>query len=256
MKNLVPSSRPFKSKLTDTHLRSPAFWRRPLHIVPLFWRPCCRFRRGCLHESALTLDCFCRFTVCTVITLLLILTVTKKLIVKRVYVPYYMQLLFCFQIYAWPLLQTLLSEVLTKDEWLRAWDNIFSNHPSFLLFVVVAYVIVSRKVLLQCSRREDFEVRMIYTLIWLCTDKCRKRQRIFYKDQLAKSVGTAGKSALKLPHWPNWKEIRCKVNMLSESLATAMTTATITIKKGLLSNTKSSHTALFESKVLTQLLKT
>ncbi|XP_073233564.1 TBC1 domain family member 31-like [Porites lutea] len=61
------------------------------------------------------------------------------------------------QIYAWPLLQTLLSEVLTKDEWLRAWDNIFSNHPSFLLFVVVAYVIVSRKVLLQCSRGEDFE---------------------------------------------------------------------------------------------------
>lgn len=63
-----------------------------------------------------------------------------------------------FQMYAWPLLQTLLSEVLTKDEWLRAWDNIFSNHPSFLLFVVVAYVIVSRKALLQCTRKEDFEV--------------------------------------------------------------------------------------------------
>ncbi|XP_067054665.1 TBC1 domain family member 31-like isoform X2 [Acropora muricata] len=61
------------------------------------------------------------------------------------------------QIYAWPLLQTLLSEVFTKDEWLRAWDNIFSNHPSFLLFVVVAYVIVSRKVLLQCTRKEDFQ---------------------------------------------------------------------------------------------------
>ena len=118
-----------------------------------------------MRESALTLDCFCRFTVRAIITLFLILTVAKKLIVKRVYVQYYMQSLLCFQIYAWPLLQTLLSEVLTKDEWLRAWDNIFSNHPSFLLFVVVAYVIVSRKVLLQCSRREDFEVRMIYTLI-------------------------------------------------------------------------------------------
>lgn len=58
------------------------------------------------------------------------------------------------------MLQTLLSEVLTKDEWLRAWDNIFSNHPSFLLFVVVAYVIVSRKALLQCTRKEDFEVRI------------------------------------------------------------------------------------------------
>lgn len=62
--------------------------------------------------------------------------------------------------YAWPLLQTLLSEVLTKEEWLRAWDNIFSNHPSFLLFVVVAYVTVSRKALLQCTRKEDFEVRI------------------------------------------------------------------------------------------------
>ena len=78
----------------------------------------------------------------------------------------------------------------------------------------------------------------------------------FFKDQLAKSVGTAGKSALKLANWPNWKEIRLKFTMLSESLATAMTTATITIKKGLLSNTKSSHTALFEPEVLTQLLKT
>ncbi|KAL9974989.1 hypothetical protein ACROYT_G012102 [Oculina patagonica] len=61
------------------------------------------------------------------------------------------------QLYAWPLLQTLLSEVLTKEEWLRAWDNIFSNHPAFLVFVVVAYAIVSRKALLQCTRKEDFE---------------------------------------------------------------------------------------------------
>ena len=60
--------------------------------------------------------------------------------------------------YAWPLLQTLLSEVLTKDEWLRVWDNVFSNHPSFLLLVVVSYVISSRKALMQCTVKEDFEV--------------------------------------------------------------------------------------------------
>ena len=35
---------------------------------------------------------------------------------------------------------------------------------------------------------------------------------------LAKSVGTAGKSTLKLANWPNWKEIRLKFNTLSESL--------------------------------------
>ena len=80
-----------------------------------------------------------------------------------------------------------------------------------------------------------------------------------FKDHLAKSVGSAGKSALKLANWPNWKEIRRKFNMLSESLATAMTTSVITIKKGLLSNTTTpymQHTALFEPKLLTQLLET
>ena len=38
------------------------------------------------------------------------------------------------------------------------------------------------------------------------------------KFSLAKSVGTAGKSALKWANWPNWKEIRLKFNVLSESL--------------------------------------
>ena len=35
---------------------------------------------------------------------------------------------------------------------------------------------------------------------------------------LAKSVGTAENSALKLANGPNWKEIRRKFNVLSESL--------------------------------------
>ena len=35
---------------------------------------------------------------------------------------------------------------------------------------------------------------------------------------LAKSVDTAGKSALKLANRPNWKEIRPKFNTLSESV--------------------------------------
>lgn len=35
---------------------------------------------------------------------------------------------------------------------------------------------------------------------------------------LVKSVGTTGKSALKLANWPNWKEIRLKFNVLSERL--------------------------------------
>ncbi|XP_028835774.1 TBC1 domain family member 31 isoform X2 [Denticeps clupeoides] len=61
------------------------------------------------------------------------------------------------QMYAWPLLETLFSEVLTQDEWLRLFDNIFSNHPSFLLMAVVAYIACCRAPLLQLTLREDFE---------------------------------------------------------------------------------------------------
>ncbi|XP_075681875.1 TBC1 domain family member 31 [Rhinoderma darwinii] len=61
------------------------------------------------------------------------------------------------QVYAWPLLETLFSEVLTREEWLKLFDNVFSNHPSFLLMAVVAYILCSRSPLLHCSQKEDFE---------------------------------------------------------------------------------------------------
>ncbi|XP_075405425.1 TBC1 domain family member 31 [Tenrec ecaudatus] len=61
------------------------------------------------------------------------------------------------QLYAWPLLETVFSEVLTREEWLRLFDNVFSNHPAFLLMAVVAYSVCSRAPLLHCSLRQDFE---------------------------------------------------------------------------------------------------
>ncbi|KAF3840112.1 hypothetical protein F7725_018829 [Dissostichus mawsoni] len=61
------------------------------------------------------------------------------------------------QLYVWPLLETLFSEVLTREEWLRLFDNIFSNHPSFLLLACVAYITCCREPLLLCSQKEDFE---------------------------------------------------------------------------------------------------
>eukprot|EP00795_Rhopilema_esculentum_P001525 gene1525-15971_t len=61
------------------------------------------------------------------------------------------------QEYAWPLMQTLFSEVVTKDDWLKLWDNIFSNHPSFLLFVIVAYLIANRQTLLSATDLDDFK---------------------------------------------------------------------------------------------------
>ncbi|XP_055204685.1 TBC1 domain family member 31 isoform X14 [Gorilla gorilla gorilla] len=63
------------------------------------------------------------------------------------------------QLYAWPLLETVFSEVLTREEWLKLFDNIFSNHPSFLLMTVVAYNICSRTPLLSCNLKDDFEER-------------------------------------------------------------------------------------------------
>ncbi|XP_025778288.1 TBC1 domain family member 31 isoform X7 [Puma concolor] len=62
------------------------------------------------------------------------------------------------QLYAWPLLETVFSEVLTREEWLKLFDNVFSNHPSFLLMTVVAYNTCSRAPLLSCSLRDDFEM--------------------------------------------------------------------------------------------------
>ncbi|XP_037358020.1 TBC1 domain family member 31 isoform X5 [Talpa occidentalis] len=61
------------------------------------------------------------------------------------------------QVYAWPLLETVFSEVLTREEWLKLFDNVFSNHPSFLLMTVVAYNMCSRAPLLNCNLKDDFE---------------------------------------------------------------------------------------------------
>ncbi|XP_034553747.1 TBC1 domain family member 31 [Notolabrus celidotus] len=61
------------------------------------------------------------------------------------------------QLYAWPLLETLFSEVLTRDEWLKLFDNIFSNQPSFLLMACAAYITCCREPLLLCSQKQDFE---------------------------------------------------------------------------------------------------
>lgn len=61
------------------------------------------------------------------------------------------------QIYAWPLLETLFSEVLTRDEWMMLFDNVFSNHPSFLLMVVAAYAMCARGPLMQCVELDDFK---------------------------------------------------------------------------------------------------
>ena len=88
--------------------------------------------------------------------------------------------------YAWPLLQSLFSEVLTKEEWVKMFDNVFSNHPSFLLLAVAAYTICSHKALLQCTRKEDFEVLWKITFYVLVASKGPTSQLIFNEFPLWK----------------------------------------------------------------------
>lgn len=61
------------------------------------------------------------------------------------------------QLYSWPLMQTLFSEVVTKEEWLKLFDHIFTNHPSFLLILIAAYLIGARAALLACQNKDDFK---------------------------------------------------------------------------------------------------
>ena len=43
--------------------------------------------------------------------------------------------------HAWGLLSTALTEVLSKTDWLKLWDHVFSNSPPFLLFLLLSYFI-------------------------------------------------------------------------------------------------------------------
>jgi len=61
------------------------------------------------------------------------------------------------QIYAWPLMQTMFSEVLPKDDWLILFDHIFFHQPGYFFYCIAAYIIAARGPLLAMSRREDFQ---------------------------------------------------------------------------------------------------
>uniref|UniRef100_A0A8C4RBW2 TBC1 domain family member 31 n=1 Tax=Eptatretus burgeri TaxID=7764 RepID=A0A8C4RBW2_EPTBU len=61
------------------------------------------------------------------------------------------------QEYAWPLLETLFSEVLNQEEWLCLFDNVFSNKPAFLLMAVVAYLLCCRQRLMSIVDQKNFE---------------------------------------------------------------------------------------------------
>jgi hypothetical protein len=54
------------------------------------------------------------------------------------------------QDYAWSLLCTMFSEVFNEDDWSILFDNVFSNHPGYLLLTAVAYATVNRTRIMHC----------------------------------------------------------------------------------------------------------
>jgi len=61
------------------------------------------------------------------------------------------------QVYAWPLMQTIFSEVFSRNEWMRLFDHIFTAHPGFFYHLVAAYSICCRSALLRTSHLADFK---------------------------------------------------------------------------------------------------
>ncbi|EFN68061.1 WD repeat-containing protein 67 [Camponotus floridanus] len=66
--------------------------------------------------------------------------------------------------YAWPLLQTAMSEVLSGDEWLILWDHLISlQKPSLLLMCVVAYNIYSRENIISLIKSRSGDIETFYS---------------------------------------------------------------------------------------------
>ncbi|XP_063984521.1 TBC1 domain family member 31 [Diachasmimorpha longicaudata] len=62
--------------------------------------------------------------------------------------------------YAWPLLKTTFSEVLTGSEWMSLWDHLLTiGRPSMLIFCVVAYNVCNREAIKEIlETKNDFPI--------------------------------------------------------------------------------------------------
>lgn len=61
------------------------------------------------------------------------------------------------QVYTWRLLTTLFTEVLNHTQCVKLYDHIFANRPNFLLYLVVAFSLVSKKNLMRCVTLQSFK---------------------------------------------------------------------------------------------------
>ncbi|KAL0019139.1 hypothetical protein WJX79_008487 [Trebouxia sp. C0005] len=59
--------------------------------------------------------------------------------------------------HAWGLLSTALTEVLSKSDWLKLWDHIFSNSPPFLMFLLLSYLTYFRAQIMSAETMQQME---------------------------------------------------------------------------------------------------
>ena len=62
------------------------------------------------------------------------------------------------QNYIWPLLRTVFSEVFDKEDWLRVWDNVFSQPPGFIIYVAIAFLNTCRSTIMKCNSLEALDI--------------------------------------------------------------------------------------------------
>ncbi|KAJ3174752.1 serine/threonine-protein kinase HAL4/sat4 [Irineochytrium annulatum] len=61
------------------------------------------------------------------------------------------------KIYGWTVIQVLLSEILSKDDWLKVWDHLITNPPAFMYYIVVAYIRKFKSSLMAITKVNDFK---------------------------------------------------------------------------------------------------
>lgn len=54
-------------------------------------------------------------------------------------------------------MSTVMTEVLSKTDWLKLWDHVLSNSPPFFLFLLLSYLIYFRAQIMSAATREQME---------------------------------------------------------------------------------------------------
>ena len=59
--------------------------------------------------------------------------------------------------HAWGLMSTVMTEVLSKADWLKLWDHVLSNSPPFFMFLLLSYLLYFRAQIMSAETREHME---------------------------------------------------------------------------------------------------